>query len=81
MSVLTVPTKQTPFPYAATGIVAYTGKAEIVFEETGSSITLTSGGTTIADEDAIVHAIAKDAGLPYDSEKVLGPKSSLFSLG
>jgi len=80
MSVLTVPTKQTPFPYAATGIAAYTGKADIVFAE-GSSITLTSGGITaiVDNEDAIVHSIAKDADLLGDGEQVLGA-SSFFAL-
>ncbi len=80
MSILTVPTKQTPFPYAATGIAAYTGKADIVFADAGSSITLTSGGITAIDnEDAIVHSIAKDAYLLGDGKQVLGA-SSFFSL-
>jgi hypothetical protein len=80
MSVLTVPTKQTPFPYAATGIAAYTGKTDIVFAE-GSSFTLTSGGISaiIDNEDAIVHSIAKDTDLLGDGEQVLGA-SSFFLL-
>lgn len=68
--ILTVPTKQSPFPYAATGIAAYTGKAEIVFDDSASTLALAVDGATINDEDVIVQSLAKQTGLAEDSTKV-----------
>ncbi|CAA7271612.1 unnamed protein product [Cyclocybe aegerita] len=68
---LTVPTKQTPFPYAATGIAAHTGKADINFDDAATTITLAGSGTTLENEEAIVQTLAKDAGLADDSAKAL----------
>jgi len=71
MSILTVHTKQNPFPYAAAGIAAFSGTAEIVFDDAATATSLTSGGTTLDDEEAIVQALAKESGLTDDSAKVL----------
>jgi len=68
--ILTAPTKQSPFPYAATGIAAYTGKAEIVFDDSASTLALAVDGATINDEDVIVQSLAKQTGLAEDSTKV-----------
>lgn len=67
---LTVSSKQTPFPFAAIAIAAHTGKAEVVYDETSSGISLTLNGTTITSEDDIVQALAKEGGLSEDSSKV-----------
>lgn len=72
MAVLTVPAKKTPFPYAAAGIAAYTSKAEIVFDDGASALSLNIAGKTIDDEDAILLAVAEDAALLDNIEKVLG---------
>jgi len=71
MAVLTTTTKQTPYPFAATGIAGYGGRTEIVFDDTAPSISFTVDGNTIDDEEAIVHAIAKEANIPDDQDKVL----------
>lgn len=71
MAVLTAPTKLTPYPYAATGIAGYGGKTEIVFDDTATSISFAVDGGTIDDEDAIVRAIAKEANILGDEEKVM----------
>lgn len=71
MAVLNVPTKQTPYPYAATGIAGYDGKTEILFDDTANSISYSIDGRTIDDEEAIVHAIAKEANIPDDEKKVV----------
>jgi len=68
--ILTVSTKQSMFPYAATGIAAYTGKAEIAFDDSASTLALAVDGATINDEDVIVQYLAKQAGLAEDSAKV-----------
>jgi glutamyl-tRNA synthetase len=68
--ILTVPTKQSPFPYAATGIAAYTDKAEIVFDDSAPALALAVDGSTINDEDVIVQSLAKQSGLAEDSAKV-----------
>jgi len=69
-SILTVPTKQSPFPYASTGIVAYTSKAEINFDDAATSTTLVTGASTLTEEDDIVQQIGKEAGLLGESAKV-----------
>ncbi|KAJ7219583.1 glutamate-tRNA ligase [Mycena pura] len=76
MSTLTVSSKQTPFPYAAVAVALYTEKAELVFDETATGITLQLNGSSICEEDAIVHALAKAHGLSEDSSK----SSSFFAL-
>ncbi|KAJ6502218.1 glutamate-tRNA ligase [Mycena sanguinolenta] len=69
MATLTVSSKQTPFPWAAVAIASYTEKAELVFDETVTGITLQSHGATIRDEEEIVHALAKSHRLADDSSK------------
>ncbi|KAF9469253.1 glutamate-tRNA ligase [Collybia nuda] len=66
---LTVSSKQLPFPFAAIVIAAYTGKSDVVFDETASGISLTLNGTTITSEEDIVKALAKEGGLSEDSSK------------
>ena len=70
MAVLTAPTKLTPYPYAATGIAAYSAKTEIVFDDTATSIAFAVDGGTLDDEEAIVHSIAKESNIPDDEGKV-----------
>ena len=70
MATLTVSTKQAPFPFAQTAIATFTGKADINFDDTATGISLDIGGSTIDDEEAIVQALAKEAGLADDSAKV-----------
>ncbi|KAF8965231.1 glutamate-tRNA ligase [Flammula alnicola] len=67
--ILTVSPKQSPFPYAATAIAAYTGKADINFDDATTAISLVIGDSTIDDEEAIVQSLAKEAGLAEDSAK------------
>lgn len=71
MTVLTVPTKLSPYPYAATGIAAYSAKIEILFDDTATSIAFAIDGRTLDDEEAIVHSIAKESNIPDDEEKVV----------
>lgn len=70
MATLTVSPKQTPFPFAQTAIATFTGKADINFDDTATGISLDIGGSTVDDEEAIVQALAKEAGLADDSAKV-----------
>jgi glutamyl-tRNA synthetase len=70
MGTLTVSTKQAPFPWAAVAVASYTEKATLVFDETVAGITLQLDGSTINDEEEIVHALAKSHGLSDDSSKV-----------
>lgn len=76
MSTLTVSSKQTPFPYAAVAVALYTEKAELVFDETATGITLQLNGSSICEEEGIVHALAKAHGLSEDSSKVSRPYRS-----
>ncbi|KAJ6453488.1 glutamate-tRNA ligase [Mycena vitilis] len=70
MASLTVSSKQTPFPWAAVAVALYTEKAELVFDETATKITLKQvDGSTVGDEEAIVHALAKSHGLSEGSSK------------
>lgn len=66
---LVVPSKQTPFPYAALTIASYTG-ATVTFDEAAKATELTLNGSTITDEEQIVHALAKEGGLSDDSATV-----------
>ena len=68
--VLTVSSSASPFPYAAVATATYTQKAEVKFDGTASGISLEVNGSTIASEDEIVRALAKEAGLADDSAKV-----------
>ncbi|KAF8211869.1 glutamate-tRNA ligase [Mycena galopus ATCC 62051] len=63
MATLTVSSKLTPFPWAAVAIASYTEKAELVFDETATGITLQLDGSSISDEEEIVHTLAKLHGL------------------
>ncbi|KAJ7286154.1 tRNA synthetases class I, catalytic domain-containing protein [Mycena rebaudengoi] len=69
MATLTVSSKQTPFPFSAVAIAAYTQKAGLVFDETVAGITLQLNGSAITDEAEIVQALAKEYGLSEDSLK------------
>lgn len=70
MATLTVSSKQTPFPWAAVAIASYTEKAQLVFDETVTATALQLNGSTVSDEEEIVHALAKAHGLADDSSKV-----------
>ncbi|KAJ7721549.1 glutamate-tRNA ligase [Mycena maculata] len=72
MATLTVSSKQTPFPYAAVAVASYTEKAELIFDETATGITLQLNGTSITNEEEIAHALAKARGLSDDSSKSPG---------
>ncbi|KAJ7632905.1 glutamate-tRNA ligase [Roridomyces roridus] len=67
MAALTLSSKQTPFPYAAVAVASYTEKAELVFDETATGVTLQLNGSSITDEEEICKALA--TGLPDDSSK------------
>ncbi|KAJ7827480.1 glutamate-tRNA ligase [Mycena olivaceomarginata] len=69
MATLTVSSKQTPFPWAAVAIASYTEKAQLVFDETVTTTALQLNGSTVSDEEEIVHALAKAHGLADDSSK------------
>ncbi|KAG6917940.1 hypothetical protein DXG01_000378 [Tephrocybe rancida] len=66
---LTIPTKFSPFPFAALSIAASTGKSVLVFDETAAGISLILNGSTITEEEEIVQALAKEGGLSEDSSK------------
>ncbi|TFK42481.1 glutamate-tRNA ligase [Crucibulum laeve] len=68
-STLTLSSKQSPFPYAAVAIAAYTGKAAIVFDETATGLSLQFNGSTVTEEEAVVQEVAKEGGLSDDSAK------------
>jgi len=68
---LTCSPKQSPFPFAAIAIAANTGTADLVFTEDVSGIVLQLEQATITDEEDIVKALAKEAGLAADSSKVI----------
>ncbi|GLB34771.1 putative class-I aminoacyl-tRNA synthetase family protein [Lyophyllum shimeji] len=68
-STLTIPSKQTPFPFAALGIAAQTQKTVLVFDDVATGAALTLDGSTITGEEEIVHALAKASGLSGDSAK------------
>ncbi|TFK76268.1 glutamate-tRNA ligase [Pluteus cervinus] len=75
-STLTLPSKQSPFPYAALAIAAYTEKASLVFDESVSGLVLELDSSTVTDEEEIVRALAKSGGLSEDSAKT----NSFFAL-
>ena len=69
LATLTIPAKQSPFPYAAAAIAAYTGKANINIEGSASAINLEIDGSSISEEETIIQILAKELGLSEDSEK------------
>lgn len=69
---LIVSSKQSPFPYAAISIAAYTGKADLIFDDSATGLVLALQGTPpILEEEDIVQALAKEGGLSSDTEKVI----------
>lgn len=75
VATLTLSSKLSPFPFAAIAIATYTQKADLVFDETATAISLDLNGSKITVEDEIVHAFAKVGGLSGDSVKVSKVKS------
>jgi glutamyl-tRNA synthetase len=75
LATLTIPAKQSPFPYAAAAIAAYTGKANIDIEGSASAINLEINGSSFNEEESIVQILAKESGLSEDSEK-----ATIFSI-
>ncbi|CAK5277313.1 unnamed protein product [Mycena citricolor] len=69
MATLTLSTKLAPFPWAAVAVSSYTQKADLVFDEAATGVTLNFNGSTITDETEIVHTLAKAYGLAEDSAK------------
>ena len=67
---LNVPSKQSPFPFAAAAIAAH-GKFDINIDDSATAINLEIDGSSISDEELIVHILAKEMGLPEDSEKAI----------
>jgi hypothetical protein len=67
---LTVSSKSSPFPFSALAIAAFTGAADVVFDESAASISLDLDGDRFEDEGAIVDALAKAGGLSHDKVKV-----------
>ena len=68
---ITCSPKQSPFPFAAIAIAANTGTADLVFTEDVAGIVLQLDHATITDEEDIVKALAKEAGLADNSSKVI----------
>ncbi|KAA1469418.1 glutamate-tRNA ligase [Dentipellis sp. KUC8613] len=66
---LTVSAKASPFPFAAVVTAAYTQKAQVVYDESASGLTLELEGSTITSESDAVNALAKAGGLAEDSAK------------
>ncbi|KAF9052843.1 glutamate-tRNA ligase [Panaeolus papilionaceus] len=67
-TVLTLSSKQSPFPFAAAAIASYAGST-LNFDESLTKPVLQIEGSTIDDEDVIVETLAKSAGLAGDSTK------------
>ncbi|KAF9500578.1 glutamate-tRNA ligase [Pleurotus eryngii] len=70
-NVLTLSSKRAPFPFAAIAIAAYTGKAELNFDEDSTDVSLETDGTRVTDDAEIVQSLAKAGGLAEDSVKTL----------
>lgn len=66
---VTIPSKQSPFPYAAAAIAAYTGKFNIKIDDSATALNLDIDGSSISEEETIVQILAKELGLSEDSEK------------
>jgi glutamyl-tRNA synthetase len=71
LATLTIPAKQSPFPYAAAAIAVYTGKANIDIEGSASAINLEIDGSSINEEETIVQILAKESGLPEHIEMAI----------
>lgn len=69
-AVLTVPTKQSPFPYGATALAAHTGLAAIVFDDAATGLSLELNGQSANSEDEIISLLAKEGNVGGDSAKV-----------
>ena len=69
LATLTIPAKESPFPYAAAAIAAYTEKAHINIDDYATNINLDIDGSLINEEEIIVQILAKELGLAEDSEK------------
>jgi glutamyl-tRNA synthetase len=67
---LTVSSKQSPFPFAALAIAAFTQTADVAFDESATGLVLDLNGDKFDEEEGIVHALAKAGGLSDDSDKV-----------
>ena len=67
---LTVSSKESPFPYAAVAVAAYTQKAEVNYDESAVGLTLTVEDTQVTSEEDAVKVLAKAGGLAEDSVKV-----------
>ena len=67
---LNIPSKQSPFPFAAAAIAA-NGKFDINIDDSATAINLEIDGSSISDEEVIVQILAKEMGLSEDSEKAM----------
>lgn len=70
VSTLTVSPKAAPFPFAAIAISAYTQRAEVIYDESASTLTLELDGSKSTSEQDAVKALATAGGLAEDSAKV-----------
>ncbi|KAF9013924.1 glutamate-tRNA ligase [Cyathus striatus] len=68
-AVLTLPSKQSPFPFATIAVTAYTQSATVVFDETAQAPSLQINSSTVTDQDEIVQILAKEGRLFDDSVK------------
>ncbi|KAH8106901.1 glutamate-tRNA ligase [Cristinia sonorae] len=66
---LTVSPGASPFPWGPISIATYTQKAELVFDQSATGLTLVLDGSTITEEQEIVRALAKAGGLSDESVK------------
>lgn len=67
---LTISPGASPFPWGPVSIATFTQKAELVFDQDASEVTLDLDGSTITDEQEIVRALAKAGGLSDESVRV-----------
>ncbi|KAF9246406.1 tRNA synthetases class I, catalytic domain-containing protein [Melanogaster broomeanus] len=66
---LTLPTKASPFPFAALAIASYTQKADLNFDENATGVSLDLDGARYATEEEIVNVLAKLGDLDRESTK------------
>ncbi|TFK30031.1 glutamate-tRNA ligase [Coprinopsis marcescibilis] len=66
---LKLPTKASPFPFAAAAIAATSDIATIEFDDATTGLSLTLDGQTASDEDEIIDIVSKAANLATDSAK------------
>jgi glutamyl-tRNA synthetase len=67
---LTLSSRLQPFPFSVIGVVAYTGIAEIIYDENATGITLELDGHTLRDEHDIVQVIGRAGNLREDTNRV-----------